>query len=107
MGKKEKIEFTRSDALQEIDADLEEAMNSLDETNDRVDDVLIRIEEGVDLQHPGEGDDASDAEQQDTSQETTAIADPDAVTDFSGEEATSEDEEEYEDDDDQEDEEED
>lgn len=40
MTKKERIEISRSDEMAAVDAELEEAMGRLDETNSRVDRLL-------------------------------------------------------------------
>lgn len=63
MTKRGKIEISKSDELLEVDHELEEAMNLLDNTNQRIDDILsgFTIEVGAYAEVEGE-DDAPEAE---------------------------------------------
>ena len=45
MDPKEKLPFSKSDKLAEVDAELESAMERLTETNERIDGVLSALED--------------------------------------------------------------
>jgi hypothetical protein len=54
--KRTKIEISKSDELQEVDLELEQAMNLLENTNQRIDDILsgFKIEIGAYAEEEGE-----------------------------------------------------
>ena len=54
MDPKEKLPFSKSDKLAEVDAELESAMERLTETNERIDGVLSGIEDEAEQEEPGE-----------------------------------------------------
>ena len=85
MAKKERIAINRSEHLSEIDLELDAAMERLDETNVRIDDVLSSF----DLPEAnGETEDASDdKEESDGGGDRDAGADEDEAPDEDEEDA--------------------
>lgn len=56
MDPKEKLPFSKSDKLAEVDAELESAMERLTETNERIDGVLSGIEDEAEQEEPEEAE---------------------------------------------------
>ncbi|MCH8204243.1 MAG: hypothetical protein IID09_03720 [Candidatus Hydrogenedentes bacterium] len=56
MDPKEKLPFSKSDKLAEVDAELESAMERLTETNERIDGVLSGIEDEAEEEEPEEAE---------------------------------------------------
>ena len=56
MDPKEKLPFSKSDKLAEVDAELESAMQRLTETNERIDGVLSGFEDEAEEEEPEEAE---------------------------------------------------
>jgi hypothetical protein len=89
MAKKEHVAINRGERLSEIDSELDAAMERLDQTNERIDDVLTSFN----LPEASEGaEDASDDDEgsdSDGDLEADADADEDEAADENGEDADS------------------